>query len=128
MLPFLAIAGHCGDIREARRHVLCPPVFDTVESRSVGAVLLDEVAATRALAPLGDEKRVRIGMLYIDLPSVRTRRDKVHPTPPHRPNDNAPPSVVELGDHTLRSCSHAALRLTCHGFVQKGWFAAIRAL
>ena len=28
-----------------------------------------------------------------------------------------PPNVVELGDDTLRSCSHAALRLSRHGFV-----------
>ena len=89
---------------------------------------LQDGSTRTSLACLGDVGRVRIGPVRTDPPSIRTRRDKVRPTARAHGNDNAPCSVVKLRAAPLRRCIHEALRLTCHGFVQKAWFAAIRAL
>lgn len=71
-------------------HASCPWMSNRSVRYPLGAVLLGAAVPTDALAPLGNAERVRIGLLYTDTPSVRTRRDKVPPTPPHRLIDNAP--------------------------------------
>ena len=86
-------------------------------------------STTSALAPPGHAEPIRGGMLCTDPPSVRTRRDKVHPTPPHRPNDNVPPQRCRTGGrHFAQLLPRGVAPLASRICDQNEWFAGVGGL
>ena len=100
-----------------------------VESSPVGWWCSPRPHTTSALAPPGHAERIRGGMLCTNPPSVRTRRDRVHPTPPHRPNDNTPAQCCRTGGrHFAQLLPRGVAPLASRICDQKACFAGVGGL